>query len=51
MVMTLCLMLYAAIQHRIRQELKKQSRVFPDQKKKALPEPNSKMGIFLFPGA
>ncbi len=48
MVMTLCLMVYAAIQDRIRQELKKQSRVFPDQKKKALPEPNVEMGIFLF---
>ncbi len=34
MVMTLCLMVYAAIQHRIRHELKQQSRFFPEQKKK-----------------
>ncbi len=34
MVMTLCLMVYAAMQHGIRYELKKQSRTFPDMKKK-----------------
>ena len=39
MVMTLCLMVYAAIQHRIRYELKRQSRTFPDMKKKPAQNP------------
>lgn len=50
MVMTLCLMVYAAIQHRIRQELKKQSRVFPDQKKKPCQNPTTRWVFFCFQG-
>ena len=50
MVMTLCLMVYGAIQHRIRQELKKQSRVFPDQKKKPCQNPMARWVFFCFQG-
>ena len=41
MVMTLCLIVYAAIQHGIRHELKRQSRTFPDTKKKLAQNPTS----------
>ena len=50
MVMTLCLMVYAAIQHRIRHELKKQSRFFPDQKKKNCQNPTARWVFFCFQG-
>ena len=50
MVMTLCLMVYAAIQHRIRYELKKQSRVFPNQKKKPCQNPTARWVFFCFQG-
>lgn len=50
MVMTLCLMVYAAIQHRIRHELKKQSRVFPNQKKKPSQNPTARWVFFCFQG-
>ena len=50
MVMTLCLMVYAAIQHRIRHELKKQSRFFPDQKKKPYQNPTARWVFFCFQG-
>ncbi|WP_419831997.1 hypothetical protein [Endozoicomonas atrinae] len=50
MVMTLCLMVYAAIQHRIRHELKKQSRVFPNQKKKPCQNPTARWVFFCFQG-
>lgn len=50
MVMTLCLMVYAAIQHRIRYELKKQSRTFPDMKKKPAQNPTGRWVFFCFSG-
>ena len=50
MVMTLCLMVYAAIQHRMRHELKKQSRVFPNQKKKPCQNPTARWVFFCFQG-
>ncbi|WP_422444586.1 IS1634 family transposase [Endozoicomonas sp. ALB091] len=50
MVMTLCLMVYAAIQHKIRHELKKQSRVFPNQKKKPCQNPTARWVFFCFQG-
>ncbi|MBO9497020.1 IS1634 family transposase [Thalassotalea sp. G20_0] len=50
MVMTLCLMVYAAIQHRIRHELKKQSRVFSNQKKKPCQNPTARWVFFCFQG-
>ncbi|KEQ14426.1 hypothetical protein GZ77_08615 [Endozoicomonas montiporae] len=50
MVMTLCLMVYAAIQHRIRYELKKQSRTFPDMKKKPAQNPTGRWVFLCFEG-
>ena len=50
MVMTLCLMVYAAIQHRIRHELKRQSRFFPNQKKKPCQSPTARWVFFCFQG-
>ena len=50
MVMTLCLMVYAAIQHRIRYELKKQSRTFPDMKKKPAQNPTGRWVFLCFDG-
>ncbi|MFK0573720.1 IS1634 family transposase, partial [Endozoicomonas sp.] len=50
MVMTLCLMVYAAIQHRIRHELKRQSRFFPNQKKKPCQNPTARWVFLCFQG-
>ncbi|UYM14542.1 IS1634 family transposase [Endozoicomonas euniceicola] len=50
MVMTLCLMVYAAIQHRIRYELKRQSRTFPDMKKKPAQNPTGRWVFLCFDG-
>lgn len=50
MVMTLCLMVYAAIQHRIRHELKKTESCISKPEKEAMPESNSKMGLLLLSG-
>ena len=48
MVMTLCLMVYAVIQHRIRYELKKQSRTFLDMKKKPAQNPTGRSALMAF---
>ena len=50
MVMTLCLRVYAAIQHRIRYELKRQSRTFPDMKKKPVQNPTGRWVFYCFEG-
>ena len=50
MIMTLCLMLYAAIQHRIRYELKRQNCFFPDMKKKPSQNPTGRWVFFCFQG-
>ena len=50
MVMTLYLMVYAAIQHRIRHELKRQSRTFPDMKKKPAQNPTGRWVFLCFDG-
>ncbi len=50
MVMTLCLMVYAAIQHGIRYELKRQSRTFPDMKKKSAQNPTGRWVFLCFEG-
>ncbi len=50
MLMTLCLMVYAAIQHRIRLELKKQSRFFPGHEAETQSDPDSTLGVFLLSG-
>jgi len=41
-VMTLCLMVYAALEHRIRQGLAEQSQTFPDQKGKPTERPTAR---------
>lgn len=46
-IMTLCLLVYAALEHRIRQELAQQSRTFPDQKGKPTERPTARW-VFLF---
>ena len=50
MVMTMCLMVYAAIQHRIRHELNRQNRTFPDQKKKPYQNPTGRWVFYCFEG-
>jgi transposase len=41
-IMTLCLMVYAALEHRIRQSLAQQSQTFPDQKGKPTARPTAR---------
>jgi transposase len=50
MVMTLCLLVYSAIQHRIRHELKRQSRFFPNMKRKPCQNPTARWVFFCFQG-
>ena len=50
MVMTLCLLVYAASQHRIRHELQRQSRFFPDMKRKPYQNPTARWVFFCFQG-
>ena len=50
MIMTLCLMVYSAIQHRIRHELRRQSRTFPDMKKKPAQNPTGRWVFSCFEG-
>jgi transposase len=45
MVMTTCLMVYAALEHTIREQLKVQDEYFPHMKKEAHANPNGSMGI------
>jgi len=46
-IMTLCLMVYAALEHRIRQGLAQQARTFPDQKGKTTERPTARW-VFQF---
>ena len=46
-VMTLCLMVYAALEHRIRQGLARQAQTFPDQKGKPAARPTARW-VFQF---
>jgi transposase len=41
-IMTLCLMVYAALEHRIRQSLARQSQTYPDQKGKPTERPTAR---------
>lgn len=41
-IMTLCLMVYAALEHRIRQGMARQSQAFPDQKGKTTERPTAR---------
>jgi len=48
MVMTICLLVYAALEHRIRQALKEHDEYFPDQKGNAILSSNHTLGISVF---
>ena len=50
MVMTICLMVYAAIEHRIRNALKEHQEVFPNQKGKLIQNPTARWVFQYFKG-
>ena len=50
MVMTCCLMVYAAIEHLIRKNLAKKNLFFPDMKKKPTQRPTARWVFFCFQG-
>ena len=50
MVMTLCLMVYAALEHRIREALKENNETFPDQKGKLIANPTARWVFQFFSG-
>jgi len=50
MIMTCCLMVYAALEHKIREELKAQSAYFPDLKYKPTQTPTARWVFFCFQG-
>jgi len=50
MVMTTCLMVYAALEHRIRKELVAKEKYFPDMKKKPSQRPTDRWVFQCFQG-
>lgn len=48
MIMTCCLMIYAALEHKIREELKTKKLYFPDMKKKPTQRPTARWVFFCF---
>ena len=50
MIMTCCLLVYAALEHKIREELKAQSEYFPDLKYKPTQKPTARWVFFCFQG-
>jgi len=50
MVMTVCLLVYAALEYRLRQALKGQEATFPDQKGKRIPNPTARWVFHYFVG-
>lgn len=50
MIMTCCLMIYAALEHSIRRELKAKNLFFPDMKKKPSQNPTAKWVFWCFIG-
>jgi transposase len=50
MVMTVCLLVYAALEYRIRQARKAQEATFPDQKGKRMRNPTARWGWQYFVG-
>jgi len=50
MIMTCCLMVYAALEHKMRKELKAQSAYFPDLKYKPTQTPTARWVFFCFQG-
>ena len=50
MVMTVCLLVYAALEYRIRRALQEQGATFPDQKGKRIPNPTARWVFHYFVG-
>jgi len=50
MIMTLCLLVYAALEHRIRQSLKTASENFPNQKGQGIENPTARWVFQFFSG-
>ena len=50
MIMTLCLLLYAALEYKIRQALKESSQKFPNQKGEMIPNPTARWIFQFFTG-
>ena len=50
MIMTCCLMIYAALEHLIRRELQAKNLFFPDMKKKPTQTPTAKWVFWCFMG-
>ena len=50
MIMTCCLMIYAALEHKIRERLKTKEMYFPDMKKKPTQRPTARWVFFCFQG-
>ena len=50
MVMTVCLLGYAALEYRMRTALKEQEATFPDQKGKRIQHPTARWGFHYFVG-
>jgi len=50
MVMTCCLMIYAALEHKIRSKLQEKSMFFPDMKNKPSQKPTARWVFFCFQG-
>jgi transposase len=50
MVMTICLMIYAALQHKIREALKTENKTFPNQKGKLISNPTARWVLQYFTG-
>jgi len=50
MIMTLCLLIYSAIEHRVRSQLCKNNEFFPDQKKRPSQKPTTRWVFYCFLG-
>src|SRR5262245_17468155 len=50
MVMTVCLLVYAALEYRIRTALKEHGATFPDQKGRRIPNPTTRWVFHYFVG-
>jgi len=50
MVMTLCLLVYAALEYRIRQVLEEHNKIFPNQKGEAIQNPTARWVFQFFSG-
>jgi transposase len=50
MVMTICLLVYAALEYRLRKALKDQEATFPDQKGKRMQNPTARWVFHYFVG-